>query len=311
MKHCCVIGGTGFIGSEVVKLLVTTGRKVTVIGRSTLPSRPLPQGVEYISHGYGDAEFLAGFLKGVDEVIDLAYSTVPKTSYDDPVNDISSNLPCVVKLFEAACSAGIKKLLLVSSGGTVYGKTNTTAINEEHATNPICPYGITKLVTEKYAMMFNHLYDLPIVSVRPSNAFGPGQLPFCQQGFIATAIASILKDKEVVVFGEEGTVRDYVYVIDVARGILAALDKGKIGTCYNIGSTVGRSNREVLDVISALAQSHGVKPEIKILAPRKFDVPWNVLDCDKLYSQTGWRPQVSFEEGIENTWYWLREHLQT
>ena len=93
MKCCCVIGGTGFIGSFVVRALLKEERKVLVVGRNEFPSRPLPDKVEYIPGDFGDKYFLRGILRGVDEIIDLAYSTVPKTSYDNPVQDILENLP--------------------------------------------------------------------------------------------------------------------------------------------------------------------------------------------------------------------------
>ena len=99
MKHCCVIGGTGFIGAHVVKLLKARDRQVTVIGRSSVPSRVLPEGVRYVSGDYGDQATLLDAMCGVDEVIHLAYSSVPKTSFDDPVQDILDNLPETVRFF--------------------------------------------------------------------------------------------------------------------------------------------------------------------------------------------------------------------
>jgi len=309
MKHCCVIGGTGFIGSWVVRKLHSMGRQLTVVGRNPIPTRPLPEGVRYAVGDYGDPGFLTEVLQDVDEVINLAYSTVPKTSFEDPVRDIFGNLPAAVRLFETACSLSIKKLVLVSSGGTVYGKARSISITEDHPTNPISPYGITKLAIEKYALMFKELKALPVVCVRPANAFGEGQRPFAGQGFVATAIASILRKQEIVLFGETGTVRDYIHVADVANGIIAALEHGELGSCYNIGSGTGRSNRDILDAIFPLAEAAGFKPRVKTLPPRQFDVPVNILDCSKLSQKTGWKAVVPFEDGIERTWNWFfREH---
>jgi UDP-glucose 4-epimerase len=305
MRHCCVIGGTGFIGSHVVDLLCSSAREITVVGRNSHPSRPLPRGVRYVSGDYGDKNLLLDVLRGRDEVIDLAYSTVPKTSFEDPVRDILSHLPASVTLFEVASTLDIKKLVFVSSGGTVYGKATKVPIDESHATNPISPYGITKLAIEKYALMFNDLKKLPVVCVRPGNAFGEGQRPFVEQGFVATAIASILRNRPIALFGETGTVRDYVYVTDVARGIVAALDNAPPGFCYNIGSGIGRSNSEVLDAIRTLAEPAGFEPQVAVYAPRSFDVPVNILDSSKLSRETGWRVSVPFEEGIGRAWAWF------
>lgn len=309
MKYCCVIGGTGFIGSFVVKILLEQGKKVIAVGRKKLPSRPLPDNIKYISGDFDDKHFLRGVLRGVDEIIDLAYATVPKTSYDDPVRDILNNLPSSVRLFEVACELSIKKLVMISSGGTVYGKAQDLPIKESHPTNPISPYGITKLATEKYAMMYHHLNNLPVVCVRPSNAFGEGQRPFTGQGFIATAMAHVLKNQEIVLYGDTGTIRDYIHVTDVAKGIVVALDRGVPGECYNIGTGIGKSNREVLDAILPFAVSAGLKPRIKIMPPRQFDVPANVLDSSKMQQETGWTPIVHFGEGIRQTWNWYHKEF--
>ena len=244
-------------------------------------------------------------LKDMDEVIDLAYSTVPKTSFQDPVRDILSHLPAAVTLFEVASELVIEKLVFVSSGGTVYGKARTLPISEDHPTNPISPYGITKLAIEKYAMMFNDLKKLPVVCVRPGNAFGERQKPFIEQGFVSTSIGSILQGRTIFMFGENGTIRDYVYVTDVAKGIVTALEHGMAGSTYNIGSGVGRSNREVLEIVAFLARSAGYEPLLEVCPARPFDVPANVLDSTKLKSETGWQVTVPFEEGIRRTWGWF------
>ena len=143
MKNCCVIGGTGFIGSHLVELLHKQGRQVTVIGRNSLPSRSLPDGVRYRAGDYGDRHFLTEVLRGIEEVISLAYTTVPKTSYEDPVRDILDNLPAAVNLFEVARDHGVRKLVLVSSGGTVYGEAQelpTCGISSDGPNFPLWHY---------------------------------------------------------------------------------------------------------------------------------------------------------------------------
>ena len=305
MIPCCVIGGTGFIGSHLVELLIANKRQVTVIGRSASPTRDLPEGVCYIAGDYGDKNFLANALQGMKEVIDLAYSTVPQTSFENPINDITSNLPAAVNLFEVASSMDLKKLIVVSSGGVIYGDPHYLPINESHPTNPISPYGITKLAVEKYAFMFHRIRSLPVICVRPSNAFGGRQQPFVGQGFIATAIASILKRKEIAVYGEQGTIRDYIYVTDITEGIFSLLEKGMPGTCYNIGTGIGKSNKDVLDTLIPIAKDFSLKTKTKYLSPRGYDVPVNILDSMKLTNETGWKAEVSFEEGMEKTWKWF------
>jgi UDP-glucose 4-epimerase len=305
MKHCCVIGGDGFIGTWLVDRLVKQERKVTIIDRNPEPERIHPEAARYIAGDYAQKSLLDKALQGVDEVVHLAYSTVPKTSFEDPLQDISDNLPATVTLLEAASTVGVDKFILMSSGGTVYGKVDKVPIREDHTTNPISPYGITKLATEKYAIMFGELKGLPVICVRPGNAYGEGQKPFAGQGFISTAIASILKGQEVTIFGESGTIRDYIHAADIADGIIAVLDDGAQGACYNIGTGIGRSNKDILDAIRPLAASAGLKIRVDTQPARAFDVPVNVLDSAKLTYETGWKASVSFEDGIERTWNWL------
>ncbi len=302
---CCVIGGAGFIGAWVVELLAAGGRDVTVVGRRPAPVRPLPAGVRYVSGDYGDSALLERVLPGMEEVIDLAYSSVPKTSFEDPAADIIDNLPPAVNLLAAASRKTLRKLVVVSSGGTVYGPAASLPLTEDHPTQPISPYGITKLAVEKYAGMYFRLYGLPALCVRPGNPYGEGQRPFAAQGFVATAMAAVLTGREVALYGEHGTVRDYLHVLDVARGILAALESGTPGAVYNIGSGIGRSNRQVLDAIAPLAAAQGLALRLKVLPPRGFDVPANVLDSRRLRQVSGWQPGIDLEAGLARTWDWL------
>ena len=300
--RCCLIGGSGFIGSHLASLLAASGREITVVGRSAAPLRKLPPGTKYVSGDYGDLLLLQRLLSQSDEVIDLAYATVPQTSYADPIFDIQANLPPSASLLRCAAEAGLRRVVLVSSGGTVYGVANALPIGEDHPTDPISPYGITKLTMEKYGLMFHRLAGLPVVIVRPGNAYGPGQTPGAGQGFIATAIAHVLNHHEVTIYGKEGTVRDYIHVTDVASGIAAALERGELGRCYNIGTGIGRSNLEVLKAIEPLASGMGCRVALRIAESRGFDVPSNVLDSARLRKVSGWVSRVSFERGIEETW---------
>jgi UDP-glucose 4-epimerase len=308
--RCCVIGGAGFIGNHLVNVLLQTGRDVVVVGRRPRDRVSLPANVEYLQGDISNREFVIRFLRDVDEVIDLAHSSVPKTSYENPVLDIMDNLPGSVSLFEAACEFPIKKMLFVSSGGTIYGEPQSLPIDEAQPTNPVSPYGITKLALEKYAQMYHRTRGLPVVCARPSNPYGEGQQPFSGQGFIATAIASILAEKEIKIFGTEGTIRDYIYISDVARGLVAALDFGVPGECYNIGSSQGKSNIEVIEQISVCAKKHNMKPFVTNEASRLFDVSANVLSNKKLSAISGWRPEIAFETGIEHMWDYYLKHAK-
>jgi len=305
-----VIGGVGFIGSYVTRLLVQSGREVLVLDRNTTPVRKLPSQVQYISGDYGERSMVNKLLETVDEVIDLAYTTVPKTSFDNPLFDLMSNLPPSIGLLEEARLCDIQKVVVISSGGTVYGAANELPISEEHPTNPLSPYGITKLIIEKYARMFFELYDLPVVIVRPGNAYGEGQVAFSSQGFISTAIQSIIKYNPINIYGRQGTIRDYIHVKDIARGIIATLEHGHPGEAYNIGSEIGKNNLDILNIFKPLAECEGYGVNVNILPARKFDVPANILSSRKLQQVSGWRHEISLEDGLRLTWEQALVHIR-
>jgi UDP-glucose 4-epimerase len=299
---CLVIGGAGFIGSHVSNLLVETGRDVYVLGRHPSPIYELSKKATYRMGDFRDRVILRSILVDTSEVIDLAYTTVPKTSFDNPLYDIFSNLPMGVTLLQEAAHIHLNKMVFVSSGGTVYGKASSLPIDETYPTNPISPYGITKLTMENYARMFALIYSLPIAIARPSNAYGEYQTAFMGQGFIATAIQSVLQGKKIDIYGKQGTIRDYLHALDIAQGVVSILEHGETGQAYNIGSGVGRNNMEVMATISPLALQARLSPKINVLPERPFDVPANVLSSQKLYSVSGWQPKISFEEGIRRVW---------
>lgn len=298
MSRCIVIGGGGFIGGRVVEGLVKSGRAVLVLGRNSAPATHLPQSVDYLSCDYGDRKTIRSLLEKGCEVINLAYSTVPKTSYEDPLHDLLSNLPSNVALLEECLTAGIEKLVMVSSGGTVYGPVETLPISEQVPANPVSPYGISKLSSDLYTLMFHRNTGLPALVVRPANAYGEIQQSGKGQGFIAEAVDAAIAGREIQIYGQNGTIRDYIHVDDVAAGIIAALDHGKRGGVYNIGTGVGTSNVEVIDHLRRLGTPLGISVQCKKLPSRIFDVAANVLDSKSLKQISGWKPSVTVSEGI-------------
>lgn len=297
-----VIGGAGFIGSLVSQALIASGREVTVVGRRPPGAHTAALACAYRCADLGNRAQMREILEPGCEVIDLAYATVPKTSYGDPVFDLLANLPGSVGLLEEAMAVGVRRLLLVSSGGTVYGPPRTLPIAESHPTAPISPYGITKLTIDHYALMFHHTRDLPVVVVRPANAYGVQQRSRTGQGFLAAAIDAILTRREIEIYGDAGTIRDYIHVSDVASGILAALDFGRDGEIYNLGTGIGASNLDVIAMLRPLAEAAGHTIQVRHLPSRRFDVEANVLDARKLCSACGWRPDVSLQHGLAEMW---------
>jgi len=305
-----VVGGAGFIGSHLSNKLSESGlRTVIAIGRSDTPKFFLKPGVKYLSGDVRDEKFICSLLSISDEVIDLSFNSVPKTSFDDPVRDVMENLPTSVYLQKKASTYPLKCFLLVSSGGTVYGHVNAVPIKETHSTNPVSPYGISKLTTEKYAFLFHQHFNLPVVIVRPSNPYGPNQFGNLAQGFIGAAIRAVLSGKNIQVFGESGTVRDYIYIDDLVSGIMSALNHGEKGSIYNIGTGIGSSNHQIINRLADLFVRDSYDYKIEKMPARSFDVNQNVLDFSQLTKVSGWIPITDLSVGLESTWNWAKNNF--
>jgi len=308
--YTCLIGGGGFIGGYLVNELIESGRDVLVLGRKELPAQPINPKAKYLQCDFGCRDLLAHYLKNVEEVVHLAHTTVPKTSFSDPLFDLQSNLPINIGLIEEVLKLNhLKTLLFVSSGGTVYGPKYSMPISEDELSTPISPYGISKQTIERYLLMYHHVSNLPTIIMRPANAYGKGQRPFTGQGFIATAMGCAIEGNPITLYGQNGTVRDYVHVKDIAKGILAALTYGEKGQKYNIGTGLGRNNREVLEHIQKLASKDGINISIKVEPARRFDVEANVLSYEKLRTCSGWEPKVKFDDGIDEMWQHLKNTI--
>lgn len=300
-----VIGGAGYIGAHLAPQLAQTGRQVTILGRSDIPRHELPENTAYVAGDFGEHDLICRLLDSHQEVIHLAYATVPNTSFENPLSDLLQNLPPTVQLFSEVADRGIK-LVLVSSGGTVYGEAVQLPICENFPTKPISPYGVTKLTLENYAHLYAATHGLKYVAVRPANAYGVGQRPFVGQGFISTAMASVMRGMPIKIFGQHGTLRDYLYVSDLASGIVSALEYGYLSETYNIGSGIGMSNLDVIMAFEPLMYKIGYKVQLENFPERAFDVKANVLDSTKLQKHAGWQPKVDFKNGLLLTCEWLK-----
>lgn len=306
-----LLGGTGFIGQHFASLC-RSSVDVVVVSRHLPREADRLEGVTYLQGDCASLDFLKQAIRSADHVVFLAYNSVPKTSFDDPLRDIQENLPLAISLLSVLRDLRVQRLLYVSSGGTVYGPTDDRVpIAETHPTNPISPYGITKLAIEKYCRMYSRLFGIPIVIARPSNPFGPGQLPYRGQGFIATAAAKILRGETLSVFGEYGTIRDYLYIDDLCAAMKLLLTSDVApGSILNIGSESGMNNIEVLEAVAASAGIRRADVQIEFLPSRDFDVAYNVLSSARLKA-LGWRPATPFKHGLDKTIPWIAEHLRT
>lgn len=291
-KPIVLIGGNGFLGRAFAAHLAARDREVHVIGRADWDS--------------GRADQLAERLRGrLPVVIDLAYATVPSSSFEDPVADFTANLGAIIRHLEYAKALVVDRFIFVSSGGTVYGDQGDRPLDELAAKEPISPYGITKLASEHYVGMYRRI-KVPTLIVRPSNIYGPGQAPFRGQGLVATAFGMALDGKPLSLFGDGAQRRDYIYIDDFCRSLDAAMTRGMIGQSYNLGSGVGTSAADLLSAIGRITAGDGFPLAVKPAPARPYDVASNLLDVTRMRDHLGAQPQVGLREGLEATWRWIR-----
>lgn len=298
-----VLGGNGFIGSHVVDALWAAGHSVSVFDRGPDPWRKPLDGVRYYLGDFSDRLQLAEALQGIDVVAHLISTTVPSTSNLDPIADIQSNLMNTVQLLQLMGAAGVSRILYLSSGGTVYGVPQRVPITEDSPLNPICSYGVVKVAIEKYLAMFQHLYGLSPLILRPSNPFGSRQGHLGVQGVVGTFMRKIVDGDQITIWGDGTVKRDYIDVRDLARLCLAAIESNLTGA-YNVGYGEGKT---INDVIAAIERVTGRSANTTYVKARRFDVPEIVLDITKAKAAFGWQPKVAFDEGLMHYYRWLEQ----
>ncbi|MBW1987205.1 MAG: NAD-dependent epimerase/dehydratase family protein [Deltaproteobacteria bacterium] len=302
-ENVLVLGGSGFVGSHLVALLQQRGHWVRIVDLKTCP---IP-GNEYIALDMKDIPQHPEVLEGIDILYHLAWSTIPQTSNQDPGADIQTNLYSSVKLLESCVTAGIKKVIFISSGGTVYGIPKQIPIPEDHSCEPRCSYGITKLGVEKYLELFRVTRGQEYVVLRGANPFGEGQDLTRPLGAVGVFLYRTLRGLPIEIWGDGRVVRDYLYVGDLARALYRCMryrppENGV--RIFNVGSGYGLS---LLELLEAIEEITGHPPQVEFKPSRPLDVPVNILDCRRIGALLGWRPQTTFAEGLQRTWQWLQQ----
>ena len=305
-QKCLVLGGKGFIGSHLVDALVATGQSVRVLDQPNVAPMSDPATVAKVEWLDGDSTCDSDIrqgLEGCDVCYHLVSTTLPKSSNADPLFDVETNVLGTLRLLTHAVRLGVKKVVFVSSGGTVYGIPKVVPVDENHATDPISSYGITKLAIEKYLHLFFDLHKLDYTILRVSNPYGERQRTRAHQGAVAIFLGKVLRGETVDIWGDGTTVRDYVYIGDVTQALLrAGLHRGP-ERLFNIGSGAGLTLNEVLDEIE---RATGLKSKRNYAPARGFDVPRNVLSITRAKNELGWEPRTSFAEGLARTVSWLK-----
>jgi len=306
MGPCLVLGGAGFIGSHLAEALAQQGRPVRIFDRphvDRLPLFPRTRCFQVFTGDFLNPQALVPALEGVELVFHLVSTTLPQNSNDHPVYDVESNVLGSLRLMELCRERGVRKVVFVSSGGTVYGVPRATPVAEDHPTDPISSYGIHKLMVEKYLALAQRLHGLDYCVVRPANLYGPRQRLDTAQGAVAVFLDQALRDQPIHIWGDGSVVRDYVYVTDAVAAMLKAASFEGAPRIFNIGSGKGTSLKAL---VAAIGQLLGRQVKVEYSSGRAVDVPANVLDASLAARHLGWRASTSLEDGLRRTCEWLR-----
>ncbi len=227
---------------------------------------------------------------------------MPADSNLNPFYDVETNLISSLNLFEECIKQNIKRIVFISSGGTIYGNPLKLPVPENHPTNPTSSYGIIKLTIEKYLSLYKNLKGLDYKILRLSNPFGERQNPRTGQGLIAHLLYKIKNKQTIEIWGDGRVVRDYFYIKDGARAVYSSLKDESSESVFNISSGKGYSINQILEKFRKVLK---LKFRVKYTAGRKFDVPKNILDNTRALKVLKWKPETDFNEALKKTWNFI------
>jgi UDP-glucose 4-epimerase len=302
--RCLVLGGGGFIGANLSNALAGLGAQVHAYGRRLVCPGSLAPSVRWTTADFSDRQTLTAAVETADFIFHLASSSTPASANADPIADVADNLITTLRFLEICRVRPVRRIVFVSSGGTVYGAASQNPIPESAATDPISAYAIHKLTVEKYLALYHHLYGLDYLVLRVANPYGPLQVARKNQGVVAALMKRALGGEPIEIWGTGEVVRDFVYIDDVVRALLMAALHAGPSRLFNVGSGAGISINAVIDDIERVAGRGALR---RIYMPsRPVDVPVNVLDISRIREEIGWRPQVEWIDGLGRTMRWMQ-----
>jgi UDP-glucose 4-epimerase len=299
MAKILVTGGAGFIGSHVVDLFIEAGHQVAVVDdmstgfrRNVNPEAALVE-LDVQSPELDEVfkEERPGFVCHLAAQIDV------RRSLKEPLFDAATNILGSINLLECCVKHQVGKIIYASTGGAIYGNPEVLPASESCPPAPVCHYGVSKYAVEHYIRLYNHLYGLRFTVLRFPNVYGPRQNPQGEAGVCSILIGLMLDGKRPTLYGFGEPLRDYVFVGDIARAHLLALDRAD-GETMNVGSGRGASVREIFDVLKGVLDFDG-EPILEPL--RSGEVDRIYTTGDRAAEVLQWKPEIDLREGLRRT----------
>jgi len=303
-----ITGGAGFIASHVADAYQTAGHEVIVVDNlSTGKKEFVPSGRQLIEADITNKELIQNIIRELKpEVINHHAAHIQVgNSVKNPQFDAENNIIGLLNIMEAAKEVGVKKMIMASTGGAMYGN-KATPFDETMKEEPLSPYGVSKRAGELYLNYYHEQYGIPYIALRYANVYGPRQNPHGESGVVAIFSEMLIQGKNPTINGVGDHTRDYVFVTDVAQANLAALESQFVGA-LNIGTGVETSTLQVFEkVVAAL----GLKFEAVHGPERPGEQITSVLAFDKAAQILGWQPTVTFDQGVRQVAEWYLRQVR-
>lgn len=308
-QRVLVTGGAGFIASHVAEAYMARGAEVWVVDDLSSGKRAnVPDGAHFVEMDVGDPELRNLFREVRFDLVNHHAAQIDvRISVADPARDARTNVLGLLNVTEGAMEVGTKRVIMVSSGGVVYGEPEVIPTPETAPKLPLSPYGVTKLTGEFYLHYYRRVRGLEYVALRYSNVYGPRQDPHGEAGVVAIFSSRLLDDEPLTVYGDGEQTRDYVFVKDVVAANMRVSDldlgsaDGLDAWAFNVGTGVKTSVNTLADTLERVSGRH---PGREQKPARPGEIQNSALDTSKLRSH-GWSPAHSLEEGLRQTF----EHI--
>ncbi|MEE8401445.1 MAG: NAD-dependent epimerase/dehydratase family protein [Candidatus Hydrothermarchaeaceae archaeon] len=289
-----VTGGAGFIGSNIVDMLIAGGHAVCILDNLSSGKREhVNDSATFYEMDISDDVERSIKDEGIECIIHHAAQVQVRRSIEDPVLDARINILGSLNLLKSC--PDVKKFIFASSGGAIYGEPEYNPADESHPTSPLSPYGVSKLAFEKYLYTYGESYGLDYISLRYGNVYGPRQDPYGEAGVVAIFANRMLKGEPPTINGDGNQTRDFVYVEDVARANLCALKKSPKERVINIGTGIEASVNEIFGSIQKSLETDITPINGPVI---KGEVEKICLDVSRAKKELDWQSEFSIESGI-------------
>lgn len=305
-----VTGGAGFIASHIVDAYLIAGHKVVIVDNLTTGQEiNINPKAQFYKLDIRDQELLDIIRKEEIEIVSHQAAQVDiRRSVLDPGYDASVNILGSINLLEACVKTGVKHFIFASTGGAIYGEQSYFPANEEHPLNPMSPYGITKLTLEKYLYYYSNTYNLTYTALRYGNVYGPRQNPKGEAGVVAIFCEQMLAGKTPIINGDGKQTRDYIYIGDVVKANLLALENYQtvFNQAFNVGTGI---ETDVVAIFKTLQDELKTNYEQIHAAAKAGEQRRSVLNINKAKEKLGWQPTVDLKTGFHKTVKFYQEKL--